>query len=255
MSSPSKVLSILSLFSQSQPIWQPDTICETLGFTRATGYRYIKELMDFGLLKKISAGHYTLGARIIELDYQLRQSDPVLLAADPVMHDLSNKTGKEIVLTALVNRRQIIDIHRLHVHAPIAATGIRSRGRQRPMFKGGAPKLLISWLPRHQQKHIYLQHAEEIRQLQMGEAWEEFRAKLDTLRKSGFYLSWGELEPNLGAAVVPVFNPAGEAVAALNLLDTPDNLQGADPIQLKALLEEAAWRIRQRQSYTTLHPA
>ena len=254
MSSPSKVLSILSLFSQQRPVWQPEEICEALNFTRATGYRYIKELVDFGLLNKVSARHYSLGSRIIELDYQLRGSDPVLLAADPVMHELSMKTGKELVLTVLINRRHVIDTHRVRAVNPTTTSVARSRGRQRPMFRAGAPKILLSCLPRHQQKQIYQSHAEEIHTNDMGSSWDEFRAKLDQIRKAGFYMSWGELEPGMGAAVVPVFNPDGDIVAALNILDSPDNIRNTDPVRIKALLEEAAWKIRQRQAYPDLPP-
>lgn len=255
MSSPSKVLSILSLFSRENPVWQPEAICQALDFTRATGYRYIKELVDFGLLKKVAAGSYSLGSRIIELDFQLRQSDPVLLAADPVMHELSVKTGREVVLTVLINRRQIIDTHRVHALNPITTSVARSRGRQRPMFRSGAPKILLSWLPRHQQRQIYQQHAQDIMAHRMGDSWEEFRAQLDQIKKAGFYMSWGELEPNLGAAVVPVFDPDGANVAALNLLDTPENIRRADAVQIKEVLEEAAWKIRQRQAYPAQHSA
>lgn len=253
MSSPAKVLSILSLFSREYPVWQPEAICQALDFTRATGYRYIKELVDFGLLKKVAAGSYALGARIIELDFQLRQSDPVLLAADPVMHELSTKTGKEVVLTVLVNRRQIIDTHRVHALHPITTSVARSRGRQRPLFRSGGSKILLSWLPRHQQRQIYQQHAQEIQDNRMGDSWEEFRAQLDQIKKAGFYMSWGELEPTMGAAVVPVFNPDGDNVAALNLLDSPQNIRDTDAVQVKAALEEAAWKIRQRQAYPDLH--
>lgn len=254
MSSPAKVLSILSLFSSEHPVWQPDEICQALHFTRATGYRYMKELVDFGLLKKVAAGNYALGARIIELDYQLRQSDPVLLAADAIMHELSAKTDREVVLTVLINRKQIIDIHRVHALKPITTSVARSRGRQRPMFRSGGSKILLSWLPRHQQRQIYLAHADDISAHHMGGTWEAFRAHLDQIKKSGFYMSWGELEPNLGAAVVPVFSPEGDNVAALNLLDSPDNIQKTDPIQIKEVLEEAAWKIRQRQAYPTPKP-
>lgn len=254
MSSPAKVLSILSLFSSEHPVWQPDEICHALHFTRATGYRYMKELVDFGLLKKVAAGNYALGARIIELDYQLRQSDPVLLAADAIMHELSTKTDREVVLTVLINRRQIIDIHRVHALKPITTSVARSRGRQRPMFRSGGSKILLSWLPRHQQRQIYLTHAAEIMAHRMGASWEEFRMQLDQVKKSGFYMSWGELEPNLGAAVVPVFSPEGDNVAALNLLDSPENIQKTDPVKIKQVLEEAAWKIRQRQAYPAAPP-
>lgn len=249
MTSPAKVLSILALFSQQRPVWRPEEICESLGFTRATGYRYIKELVDFGLLNKISARHYSLGARIIELDYQLRGSDPVLLAADPAMHELSIKTGKEVVLTVLINRKHVIDTHRVQTNDSKTITVVRSRGRQRPMFRAGAPKILMSFLPRHEQKQIYQTHADDIKAHNMGASWEEFRENLDQIRKAGFYMSWGELEPNVGAAVVPVFNPDGNIVAALNLLDTPESIRSADPGRIKTLMEETAWKIRQQQAY------
>lgn len=249
MTSPAKVLSILALFSQKRPVWQPEEICESLGFTRATGYRYIKELVDFGLLNKVSARRYSLGARIIELDYQLRGSDPVLLAADPVMHNLSLKTGKEVVLTVLINRKHVIDTHRVQATNTNTISVARSRGRQRPMFRSGAPKILLSCLPRNEQKQIYQAGAEEIQAHGMGNTWDEFRSKLELIRKAGFYISWGELEPDIGAAVVPVFNPDSEIVAALNLLDSPENIRRMDHVRTKALLEEAAWKIRHRQAY------
>jgi len=92
-SSSTKVFAILDLFTGERPVWQPDEINETLGYTRPTGYRYVKELVEAGMLQKISAGRYALGGRIIELDFQLRQTDPVLSASVPVMKDLAARTG------------------------------------------------------------------------------------------------------------------------------------------------------------------
>ena len=85
MSSPSRVFAILDLFTEENPVWQPDNINTALGYSRPTGYRYVKELVEAGLLQKISAGNYALGGRIIALDYLLRKTDPILVAADPIM--------------------------------------------------------------------------------------------------------------------------------------------------------------------------
>ncbi len=84
MTSPSRVFAILQLFDETRPVWHTDELKATLGYSRATGYCYVKDLVEAGFLKKVSAGRYALGARIIKLDYQLRRSDPVLLAAIPV---------------------------------------------------------------------------------------------------------------------------------------------------------------------------
>jgi len=74
MSSPERTLAILGLFSGERPIWQPDAINAALGYSRPTGYRYVKALVAAGLLHRLEPGLYCLGPRIIELDYQLRQS-------------------------------------------------------------------------------------------------------------------------------------------------------------------------------------
>ncbi|MEO8279760.1 MAG: helix-turn-helix domain-containing protein, partial [Ideonella sp.] len=107
MSSPSRVLAIFNLFSQERPVWHTDEINEALAYSRATGYRYVKDLVEAGFLQKVSAGRYSLGARIIELDYQLRRSDPVLLAAVPVMDELARKVRLDAVLTTLLGMKVI----------------------------------------------------------------------------------------------------------------------------------------------------
>jgi DNA-binding IclR family transcriptional regulator len=113
MSSPARVFAVLGLFSSERPVWQPDEINEALGYSRPTGYRYVKELVEAGLLQKGSAGRYALGGRIIELDYQLRQIDPVLLAAMPAMQALAARTGFDAVLTVMYGGPRVIDIHRV----------------------------------------------------------------------------------------------------------------------------------------------
>ena len=93
MTSSSRALAILSLFDEQHPVWHTDEINEAAGYTRATGYRYVKDLVEFGFLRKVSAGRYALGPRIIELDFQLRRSDPLLLTAVPVMEELVRFTA------------------------------------------------------------------------------------------------------------------------------------------------------------------
>src|SRR5450631_1236728 len=101
MSSPARVLAVLELFSRERPVWHADQINEALSYSRATGYRYVKDLMEAGFLQKVAAGYYALGPRIIQLDYQLRQSDPVLQAAVPIVESLASRTGLDVVLSAI----------------------------------------------------------------------------------------------------------------------------------------------------------
>ena len=244
MTSPARTLAVLDLFSRERPVWQPDEINEALGYTRATGYRYVKDLVEAGFLQKVSAGRYALGGRIIALDYQLRQSDPVLLAAMPVMATLAAATGFDAVLSVLFGGPQVIDIHRASVQQSLKLT--YGRGRPRPLFQSGAPKVLLSGLARAPLVRLYEAQAAEIAARGMGRSWAEFRAYLSAVRKQAFYRSVGELEPGIGASVVPVFNADGDMVAALALVGTAEQLQPYDDDRLRQWLEQAASQIRQQ---------
>ena len=87
------------------------------------------------------------GGQIIELDYRLRQSDPVLLAAIPGMEALAAQSGFDVVLSVLFEGPKVIDTHRVNGHETLEIN--YGRGRPRPVFQSGAPKILLSGLPRH----------------------------------------------------------------------------------------------------------
>lgn len=254
MSSPGRVLAILDLFSSEQPVWNPDQINEALGYTRTTGYRYVKELVDAGFLQKVSTGLYSLGPRIIELDYQLRQSDPLLLSARPVMAEIAGETGYDAVLSVLFfNMMQIIDIYRASVQPGLELT--YGRGRPRPFLISSAPKVLLSCLKTSQLKQVYERYRDEIEMSEMGTTWEDFRNYLKQVKKQGFYASYGELEADIGAIAAPIFNKDGEAIAALALVGSVDRIRQEEINAITDKVKTASSRITQRiqiqESYQT----
>ncbi|MGB1091186.1 MAG: IclR family transcriptional regulator [Oceanobacter sp.] len=242
MTSPARVLAILGLFSKEQPVWSPDDINDTLGYSRTTGYRYVKELVDAGFLQKLSSGLYSLGPRIIELDYQLRQSDPLLLSARPHMEALSAATGLDCVLSVLfLNSIQIIDVYRTNVQPGLALS--YGRGRPRPMLCSSAPKILLSSLKPGQLKKVYESCPQDVRESDMGPEWEDFRNYLKQVRRKGHYLSLGELEPQLGSVAVPVWSIDGEIVAALAAVGDVEKFRNGDNDALAATMKETSERI------------
>lgn len=244
MSSSSNVFAILGLFTQERPVWQPDDINAALGYTRPTGYRYVKELVEAGMLQKVSAGHYALGGRIIELDYQLRQTDPVLLAAAPAMMTAAKRSGYDLVLSVLYAGPRVIDIHRANGTENLVLT--YGRGRPRPMFRSGAPKVLLAWLERAQLVKIYAQHSQEIAANGMGHDWAEFRTFLKNIRRQGYYRSLGELQPGVGAMAVPVLNADGDCVGALAIVGSGPRIAEESDAKLLRWLKAATDDIQVR---------
>ena len=79
---------ILDLFEGERLEWTLEDMQARLGYTRSTLYRYLKVLTDTGLLTSLPDVGYTLGPRIAELDYSMRERDPLISASRPVMAEL-----------------------------------------------------------------------------------------------------------------------------------------------------------------------
>jgi DNA-binding IclR family transcriptional regulator len=173
VTSPARVFAVLDLFTSERPVWHADEISRALSYSRATGYRYVRDLIEAGFLQKVSAGYYALGPRIILLDYQLRQSDPVLQAAVPIMESLASRTGLDVVLSAIFGT-QVVDTYRSNRGTSLQLA--YGRGRPRPLFRGAAPKVLVAHLSRATLLRLHKSHAREIAAEHLGNSWASFAA-------------------------------------------------------------------------------
>ena len=143
-SSLARMLSVLDLFSDHRTHWTAEAITEALQVSLPTGYRYVKMLVEAGLLQRAPDSSYTLGARIIVLDHYIRMADPVLQQGLPLLKELVEKTGFDCVVSALYGQ-QVLDTHREYGNAPALLS--YGRGRPRPVFQGAAPKVILAQLP------------------------------------------------------------------------------------------------------------
>ncbi len=240
MSSLKRMLAILDLFTKETPVWTAEDISARLGYTRPTGYRYVRELVTAGLLMRLTGGVYHLGARIIELDHQIRATDPVLLAGQPVMKALAERTGCHVLLSNIYGD-QVLNVH----HEPgIEPLRIKfSRGVPLPLLRGATSKAILAWLPRPRLRRIYGHLATEIAANGLGRSWEEFRRTLAAIRRQGYVYSGGEIDPpNVGIAA-PVFDSDGEILGSLTFVTLMHRWELLDRERHIALLRDGAARI------------
>ena len=244
MSSITRLLSILELFSQATPFLSVDNVAAELDCSTPTAYRYVRELVDAGLLVRFAGGDYGLGPRIIKLDYHLRMSDPLLAVGQPIMRELSEHSGFDVVMSRWYGN-ELVDTHR-ETHD--AALDLRyGRGRPRPLFLGAAPKAILSTFPKAKLAVLFDQYVEEIAQSGLGATLDEFRASLLKIRRAGFYLSKDELENGVSAIASPLFtDDSGEAVGSLALIVPTQRLEFANLERLVESIREAAARTSQR---------
>ena len=213
-SSLTKMLSILDIFSIEHPVRSTAEILEATRSTRSTGYRYIKALTSAGLLSAVGNGHYILGSRIIELDLQIRETDPLLQSAEGVLEDLVEKTGHSSILCMLFQNSVLcIDEHRTAEGPKV----LFSRGQRRTLFKGAMSKVILAHLPTHRLRSIFARRGEDIRNADLGKDWDQFRDTLATIRSNGFFRSQGEFHGGIIGIGAPLFNADDAIVGSLGV--------------------------------------
>ncbi len=241
-SSLERMLAVLDLFSEEHLSWTPEDIAAQLQVSLPTTYRYVKLLVDSGLLQKDLNQKYSLGSRIITLDHLLRTGDVMLSHCEARMKDLVDRTGFDCVITRLYGNK-VIDTHRQHSSSPALLR--YGRGRPRPLFLGAAPKVILAHLPAYSLQKIFNEQSQSIQQANLPSDWKAFRRYFTTIRKAGYYFSNGELEPNVSAMACPIHDKEGLILGAISLVAHVDRMQMIQADKLAALLKNSAQEINE----------
>lgn len=199
MSSLERLLSILDIYSESEPMWTLEEIILETGYARSTAYRYVKELCDAGLLISIGKGAHVLGPRIIEFDRLIRNTDPLLMAAQKILPGLHQKLGKGLLLLSSLYGDKVLSIHQEPLNTEFRRISY-TRGRPMPLFYGASAKIILANLPERKLMKLFLNHRLEIAKAGIGEEWDEFKKNLAEIRRLKFCVSYGEVD--LGATGV-----------------------------------------------------
>lgn len=234
------MLGVLDLFDDTHLTRTAEDIATTLDVSLPTSYRYVRLLLQAGLLQRVEDSHYALGPRIILLDHYIRRADPVLKVGLPILRELVAATGFDCVVTGLFGM-QVLDTHREMGGMP--ATLAYGRGRPRPLFLGAAPKVLLSTFSSAPLKKVFELRHEELVGCGLPTEWPEFRRYYAAIRKAGYYVSNGELEPQLAAVAAPIPKSDGSAWAAISLVFDTSRLAIVDLEKLVHLITEATTRI------------
>lgn len=219
------MLGTLQLFTHAHPVLSAEQIAQGAGVPPSTAYRYVKQLATAGLLVRWKGG-YTLGPRIMELDRQIRECDPVIRAASIPMRDLSTKTGLDALLTKIYDTK----VMTAHIEAAgDTRTLAYGRGRPLPLFRGSSSKAITAFLPLAKLRRLFtdtkMQDDEHL------DDWESFYARMANIKSQGFCVTTGELNSGIEGISAPIFVEPRQVVGSITLL--------GDEQRMSLLREEA----------------
>ncbi|MFD2469010.1 IclR family transcriptional regulator [Amycolatopsis silviterrae] len=237
------MLHVLRLFSETEPVWSTADIIEALETSRSTGYRYLKILHEAGLLTAVRNGYYSLGPRIIEMDLQIRLTDPLLLAAEGVLEDLVDKIGHSALLCTAF-RDSVLCVG--ECRAPQGPENRFLRGQRRPLFQGAVSKVILAYLPHHRLRAIYPRQRKEIENAELGSDWSEFRAKLGKIKKDGYALTAGEFNPGVYSVAAPILTDQKASLGSVGVAWDENKRRGVDVEHAVLAVKQAASTISGR---------
>ena len=203
-----RMLQVVDRIEASDSPVMPDDLMAVLGFTRSTLYRYLKILSDAGLITSFPGVGFALGPRIAELDYRMRNRDPLIIASRPVMSELV----AAIPGIALLCRRYRDTV--LCVHQERGAAGFIStyeRGLARPLFQGAASRIILAYLPPRVIQRLHQQDPAA------GVSFAHLRAELKEMRQRGWDLTESQVTRGVTGIAAPIFDNRGRVLGSLSL--------------------------------------
>jgi DNA-binding IclR family transcriptional regulator len=209
------MLSVLDLFSRDHTTMTAEQIADALSLTRTTCYRYTRELSQAGLLVS-HGGQFMLGPRIIELDYRMLGSDPLINAGGPVVSSLADAMGATGLLTASYDDH-VVNVF-AHNGSPRPLPMSFGRGTTMPMFRSSTSKVLLAMMSRGRLRRLWERHEHEPDCRAIGKDWKAFWRTLQEIRQVGWAASYGELNAGLAGITAPVTFNGGEMAGCMSLV-------------------------------------
>ena len=213
-SSLEKMLSVLEFVEERGQVAGMEEMLEGLSLTRSTLYRYVRTLVEFGLLATSPGTGYTLGPRIIELDYKIRVRDPIILASHPLMTQLV-QTVPGIALLCRRYRDRVLCVHQ--VRGAVGFVSTYERGRPRPLLKGAASQVILANMPASQISKLYQGDPEGFAEAGLGDSLKAVRQKLRAIRAQGWKASESQVVSGVTGIAAPIFDSRDHVMGSLSL--------------------------------------
>ena len=239
----SKAVSVLDAFSDGSPVLSAEQICARNGYAMATGYRYIRDMCEAGLLVRLPQG-YSPGPRIIEWDYMIRANDPLLRGSSDIVDSLVADTQLELLLSQLYGDR-VVNVHYAHVEGnELLELG---RGRVMPLLRGSTSRAIVANLSQRQLRRLYETHRDDRDALAIGKDWKSFSAAMEKIREQGWCVSSGEVHKDKTGVSAPIF-VQGHVLGSLTLIGATARFRELKEAQVARRVVDAARRITDRIS-------
>jgi IclR family pca regulon transcriptional regulator len=214
MMSLARGLVVIQAFTQKKRQLTISQLSVKTGLSRAAVRRCLYTLAQLGFAGSEDGRHFYLGPRILALGYSYIASMPLAAAAQPVLERVSHELHESCSIST-IDRTEIIYVARASVTRIMSIDlGVGSR---LPAFCTSMGRVLLASLPT-EELESYLSDTPLKRFTDRTIiSPDKLRQVLRLVSRNGYAIVDQELELGLRSMAVPIQNPDGKIVAALNV--------------------------------------
>lgn len=239
-----RALDILSLFTIERRRLSAPEVSAELGVARSTAYRYLLTLSSANYVEEDPSGGFRLGGKVFELARLARLSYGLSDVSRPFLRHLAESTGETALLTkrsgsrvVCIEREETLD-HRARLSY--------ERGSVLPSNAGASAEVLFAWL-----------EPPKARELMSADTLVEYTystltdvdamlARFAEIRRNGYALSRGELDPLAIGIAAPIFDEHGLVAAGISIVGVINRVPATREQELIDAVRGAAQTITEK---------
>ncbi len=206
-------LQVLRAFDRDHPSHTLSQVAERTGLSRAVVRRLLLTLQSLGYVGS-SGRIFFLTPRVLELGYSYLTSLDLTELAQQMLEQLSQRIGESCSM-AVLDGNDIVYVLRVPVRRVMrVALGV---GARLPAFAASMGRVMLADMPDAELVAWLDQQTFRAYTPKTVRTASALKAELRRVRKQGYALVNGELDPGLCSIAVPIRTSDGRTVAALNV--------------------------------------
>ena len=212
INSATRIMAILDVFTEDRLEWTPEELMAELGYSRPTLYRFLKTLREAGFLTSLPNAGFTLGPRVVEMDFLMRKSDRLALSGQPYLDQLVAAYPCSSLLVRWYGAKLLCVASECSTPDPVSSY---PRGRPMPLARGAISRAIMAHLPRRQLLPLIADNLAELSNIGLGEDIDEVMTSMRQVRRQGYALAQGEVTHGVYGVAAPIFDAGAAPIAAI----------------------------------------
>lgn len=210
----SKGLAVIQAFNDEARALTLAEAATRTGLTRAAARRILMTLEDLGFAARLGERHFVLTPKVLSLGYAYLSSMPLWTFAEPVLESLVEELGETCSISAL-DGTELVYVLRIPVHR-ILSQGV-TIGSRMPLHCHSAGRILLSGLTPTQLQHYFASAKLKPYTTRTITEPDKLVKAIEETRRKGYAWAQGELEDHISGLSLPIYQPDGLIIAALNV--------------------------------------